>query len=155
MPARNRRSAHRAALALAAIAIVLGAAGTAIAHTERESTRPAAGARVTTPPRAIVVGYSEPVAAVVESSVALDGAPLGGLARASLAPDDAATVRIPLPADVGPGRVSARWVIRSDDGHLIEGTTSFTVAGASLDASIARVATALGAAVRAMRSISA
>ena len=141
------------ALALAAAALLLGGAGAASAHSERTSTSPADGARLRTAPAAIVVRYSEPVAEVVGSSVALDGAPLRGTAPARLSPDDAAVVRIPLPRAVGPGRVSARWVVRSGDGHLLEGTTGFTIAVASLDASIARVTAALGAAVRAMEAV--
>lgn len=140
------------ALALAA-AILLGGAAPAGAHTERTSTSPADGARLRTAPAAIVVRYSDPVAEVVESSVALDGAPLRGTVPARLSPGDAAVVRIPLPPAVGPGRVSARWVVRSGDGHLLEGTAGFTIVAAPLEASIARVAAALGAAVRAMDAI--
>lgn len=131
----------------------MAGAGAASAHTERTSTSPPDGARVRAAPAAIVVRYSEPVAEVVESSVALDGVPLRDTAPARLSPRDAAVVRIPLPPSVGPGRVSARWVVRSDDGHLLEGTTGFRIAVAPLDASIARVAAALGAAVRAMEAV--
>lgn len=144
---------RRPALALVVATVIVGGAGTASAHTERTSTSPADGARLRAAPAAITVRYSEPVAEVVESSVALDGAPLRGTAPARLSPRDAAVVRIPLPPAIGPGRVSARWVVRSDDGHLLEGTVGFTIAVAPLGASIARVAAALDAAVRAMDAI--
>ena len=79
--------------------------------------------------------------------------PPAGAAPARLSPDDASRVRIPLPASSGPGRVAVRWVVRSGDGHLIAGTLGFTVTGAPLDEQIERVAKAVAAAARTLRSI--
>lgn len=155
MPPRHRPSLRAPAAALAAAAIMLAGAAAASAHTAQEATVPADGARLRTAPAAVVVRYSEPVAAVVESSVRLDGVPLAGAAPARLSPDDASRVRIPLPASPGPGRVAVRWVVRSGDGHLIAGTLGFTVTGAPLDAGIERVAKAVAAAARTLRSITA
>lgn len=155
MPPRDRHALRTPAAVLAAAAMLLGGAAVAGAHTAQQATVPADGARLTTAPAAVVVRYSEPVAAVVESSIRLDGVPLAGAAPARLSPADASRVRIPIPASAGAGRLAVRWVVRSSDGHLIAGTLAFTVAGAPLDEEIERVAKAVAATVRALRSITA
>lgn len=133
------------------VAAVLASPAAATAHTTVEDVTPADGARLRTAPAAVVARYGEPLAEVVEATVAVDGAAVGGV-RARLAPGDASTVRIPLPASARSGRFAVTWTVRGADTHVLEGAVAFTVAPPALRADLRRIAAALGEAAAALRA---
>ena len=97
--------------------------------------------------------YSAPLAEVVEASVTVDGSEsLGGTARLSSA--DAGRFRIPITDGALYGRFTARWVVRSEDAHLLRGEVSFTVPPPPVVDQVLRVARLVSATATALRSVS-
>lgn len=125
----------------------------AVGHTDLVATSPAQGSRLASAPGAVVVRYSTPLADVVESSVTVDGSEsLGGTAR--LSPTDAGRFRIPITSRTPYGRFTARWVVQSEDAHLLRGELSFTVAPPPVVNDLRRVARLVSATTRVLRSVS-
>lgn len=141
----------RRVLVLPLAAVVLAAPAAATAHTALETVTPAEGARMANPPTAVVARYGEPLAEVVDAAVTVDGTAIAGV-RARLAPGDASTVRIPLPASARSGRFAVTWNVRGADSHVLDGAVAFTVARPTLRADLRRIAAALDEAAAALRT---
>lgn len=109
---------------LLVLALVLGWAGPAAAHTALISADPAPGASVDSPPEKIVLTFTEPLRQPSSASVVVDGK--DHEAKVSVA--GARLVVTPVEPIAGNYRVSYRVV--SADGHPISGTTDFTVGSA-------------------------
>lgn len=147
---RGLRARWAARLATAAAVLLLPAG--AVAHTEIQGSVPRNESRLARAPQTVVVDYSAPLAAVVEARVSVGGEEVAGGAR--LSPTDAGRVRIPIAAEDRTGRFSARWVVRSADNHLLEGSISFTVAGAGPTTLIALIIRALLSSADALAAVS-
>ncbi|OLL84284.1 MULTISPECIES: copper resistance CopC family protein [unclassified Pseudonocardia] len=117
---------RRAAVVLPAVllAVVLGAAP-AWAHTELESSTPAADAQVADAPTTVTLTFSEEIPAH-EATVTVRG-PDGAAYAAGPATGDGATLTVPL-RPLGPaGAYTVDYRVVSDDGHPVAGTVPFTL----------------------------
>ena len=97
------------------------------AHADLISTDPADGSSLTAPPAAVTLTFSEAlVPETVNVALSNDMGPMQGIVPAT----SGATVTIPWPAEVGDGDYTVAYRVVSEDGHPIEGSFAFTVAGA-------------------------
>jgi copper transport protein len=112
-----------------AIAALIAAAAPVWAHAELDQTQPAAGSTLVSAPDQVRLVFSEGVAVGAQGIVVLhaDGSALPGV-RAVAA---GSTVTAKLPTDAPPDTYVVHWRALSDDGHLVKGTFSYVVAGAS------------------------
>ncbi len=115
----------------AIIAMLLLFPGTAFAHNEYVSSSPSDGDSFTVVPEFWEITFAKevPLSSATAEVIAADGV------RTQLTdPRHGATTNIvlySLPPDLV-GTVSARWKLVSDDGHVVQGRVSFTVAGATV-----------------------
>jgi len=142
-------------IVLAACAAGLAMPASADAHTELRATAPGEGARLTSAPSRVVAQYSEPLARVAETSVAVDGTPLPAGASGRLSPTDAGRLQIPISPPGRFGRFTVAWQVISADGHALEGRLAFTVTPPSLRTTLRRLSDAIAAAVRELRAAAA
>lgn len=131
------------ALTLVVVAVALGAAAAhASAHAVFVTSDPAPGARVAAAPDAVRLDFNEPVSLVVPDDVrVLD--PEGGAVTAggaATAPSDAATVLVPLRAELPEGTYTVRYSVMSADSHIIRGVHVFGVGDGPLAAPVATTA---------------
>lgn len=117
---------RRLAVALPAVllALVVGAAP-AWAHTELESSSPAANAQVGTAPTSVSLTFSEKIAAA-DATVSVTG-PGGTDYAAGPATGDGATLTVPLRPLGAAGGYTITYRVVSDDGHPVSGTVPFTL----------------------------
>jgi len=132
----------------AACALALAGAGSAAAHTELVSTRPAEGATLGAVPARVVATYSAPLAAAGPSGAEVGGRDIFGPAR--LDPADARRLVVPLGAGAGPGRYRVRWSATAADGHELTGELTFTVRARPLAEQLRELAAVLGRAAAAL-----
>lgn len=125
---RSRLRLRHAALLVTAFLVIglqLGD-GTTSAHTEFESSDPAAGSTVAEPVELVTVTFTNPTEVADDGFVAFDST---GTVRAPTSvetlDDKAFELRFDPP--LAGGRAAIRWRVRSTDAHTIEGTFSFTV----------------------------
>ena len=110
----------------AAFAIGLMLSAGAMAHSPLTAVTPEDGARLTAPPAAIEMRFRDPSRLIRFALVGVaDGAEIG-LGDAHLMVKSADHTVI-LPA-LAAGRYTASWRAMSQDGHVIKGRFSFTVA---------------------------
>lgn len=128
-------------------AVLLGAAllgaGPASAHDALESTSPAAGATVPTPPETVSLTLSEPPLALGTQIRVNDAGGTDWADGAVAITDNVASQK--LKAGAPAGAYTVQWRVASSDGHPIEGSFSFTAAaatGAAATTAIAPAATA-------------
>lgn len=122
LPRRLVRTPLLALLAL--IAVVL--APPASAHDVLISSKPADGAQLDTAPTEIVLTFNNQLLDSAQAVVVADAA---GTTVAEGSPTvDGTTATFPLPS-LGGGTYSATWSVVSSDGHRIDGTVAFEVAG--------------------------
>ncbi|GAB2628421.1 copper resistance protein CopC [Streptomyces capparidis] len=127
---RPRRGAARAAaLVLAAVlALLLGGAGQASAHSKLVSTSPAADSVLRAAPRHVTLTFTEGMT-LLDDSVRVF-APDGGRVRAG-EPErvggDRATARVDLPPGLGRGTFTVAWKVVSADSHPVSGAFVFSV----------------------------
>lgn len=99
---------------------------TALAHTEIERTSPADGARLTSPPRQITLTFGEPVR---QSGAGL--AVVGPAGHTALHPDVAGpVVSARWPASLEEGSFEVDYRVVAEDGHVADGSFSFTIVAA-------------------------
>jgi copper resistance protein C len=124
MPA-ERISRALAAVVAAGVLLVVGASP-ALAHDRVIATTPAAEASLPSPPATVEVQLSAPPQ-VLGTEVRVTG-PDGALASegAPEVVDD--TVRQPLADGLAAGAYTVEWRITSGDGHVITGSSGFSVA---------------------------
>jgi hypothetical protein len=108
-------------------ALLPGLLTPAAAHTSLDRTQPADGARLPTPPRFVVLTFSQSVASTLPARAAVTG-PGGAGAVTPLV--DGRQVRIPVP-DTGPGRYRVAYRVVAPDGHVMSGDLSFTASRSS------------------------
>ncbi|BDZ41703.1 hypothetical protein GCM10025865_10020 [Paraoerskovia sediminicola] len=128
-----RRTAVRHALAGGTVTaltglLLLGAAGPAAAHDQLLESDPADGATVDLPPDAITLTFSDSVLEV-SPEVIVETADGTDVADGDPRVEGADVVQ-PLAADAGAGDYAVSWRVVSADGHPIDGSFEFTVAGA-------------------------
>jgi methionine-rich copper-binding protein CopC len=100
------------------------AAPAALAHTELDTTSPKAGEVVKLAPTVIQLTFNEPPLAD-GSQVALTDAK-GNAIETEPAEVDGATVTVVWPIDMPSGAITVNWRAVADDGHVVQGTYSFT-----------------------------
>jgi methionine-rich copper-binding protein CopC len=123
----STRAIVRPVVALVAMAVgILAIPTAATAHTELDYTVPADGATVGEPVDEIVVAFTEPVAIVGNGFEVLD--PQGDILRPLTVSDDDMVVRLQLDPPLAGGPVGVRYEIAAADGHVLQGSFSFTVA---------------------------
>ncbi|MDD1475893.1 copper resistance CopC family protein [Arthrobacter sp. H16F315] len=121
-------------------AVLLGAVAPASAHDVAESTSPAAGATVATPPAQVSVTFSKNPLGLGAQIVVNTGDGANWADGAVEIVDNVASQRLKPGAPAGPYTVA--WRVASSDGHPIEGTFTFTAtAGAAGSTSAAAVPT--------------
>lgn len=112
---------------LAALVLALWCAPPASAHTRIESTAPAAGSTSDTPVEEVTLRFTLPVTSLGDGIV-VDG-PAGPVA-ADVASAEGGLVLVATPAEpLTAGRYTVTWTAAAQDGHPLEGTFGFTVAG--------------------------
>ena len=115
----------RAGLLLALVAGLWLVPGTAGAHSELESSKPAEGARTNKPPNHIVLRFSE--APTADSVVKVSDECTKNLADDSFVAGN--NFHVQIVGGTGGKYVVDYALISADDGHATEGTFSFTVKG--------------------------
>lgn len=109
---------------LLASALVVSGATSAQAHTELTQSNPADGSSVAAPLDRIELVFSEPPL--------IDGSKisLADASGADIAVDDTqldgSTLFIPWPSELTPGDITINWRVVADDGHVEDGSLSFT-----------------------------
>lgn len=107
--------------------LVLAVPAPAWAHATLVSADPAAGSTVGARPDAVTLRFSEPVAPPVDVVVTGPTGQRVSVGRTSVF-GDRVTERL-LDEDTGSGEYSIAYQVLSDDGHVVNGSTSFTVSG--------------------------
>lgn len=125
----RRASLAAALLALAALAVP---AAPAMAHADLVSSDPADGATLAAPPDAVSLTFSE---ALLEETVDVAIESGGEVVASDAVQAEGATVLVPWPAAAASGDYSVNFRVVSADGHPIEGSVSFTIAGSAPSAS--------------------
>jgi methionine-rich copper-binding protein CopC len=117
---------ERFAVLIVALAALVVPSGPAAAHTELDFTLPAEGTTVGTPLAEISVGFTEPVTLVGNGFEVLD--PQGNVLQPFAVTDDDMVFRLQLDPPLAGGPVGVRYEVTSQDGHVIDGSFTFTVA---------------------------
>lgn len=112
-----------------AVVAVLALPAPALAHDQLVGSAPADGEVVAGSPTQIVLTFSAAVLEIAPAILVRDSA--GSTVLETVPLVEGADVRARLPLPLGPGAYSVSWRVVSQDGHPIEGTVSFTVAGAA------------------------
>lgn len=110
---------------LLVLALVLGWAWPAAAHTALFSVDPADGATLDAAPDRIVLTFNEPIRQPSDASVSVDGSTRDADVRVD-GPRLVVTLAEPVP-----GSYEINYRVISADGHPVSGTSGFTVAGAT------------------------
>ena len=119
---RSRLPGLAAAVAAGSLALALG--GAAAAHSRAETTSPANGAVVATPPETIAIAFDEPMRVTLIELTNADGDAFVVERTDEMAPVTRFEATPPaLPA----GSYTVRWRGLSEDGHPMKGTFSFEV----------------------------
>ncbi len=116
-------------LAAVLLGTALLGAGPASAHDALESTSPAAGATVPTPPETVSLTLSEPPLALGTQIKVNDAAGTNWADGAVAITDNVASQK--LKAGAPAGAYTVQWRVASSDGHPIEGSFTFTAAAAT------------------------
>ncbi|MCX6498679.1 MAG: copper resistance protein CopC [Arthrobacter sp.] len=128
------------------VSILLGAAllgaGPASAHDAVESTSPAAGATVPTPPAAVTLTLSNPPLTLGTQIKVSDAAGSNWADGGVQIVDNVVSQKLRPGAPAG--LFTVQWRVVSADGHPIEGNFSFTAAAAGGDSAAAGTAPAAG-----------
>ncbi|GAB4086792.1 hypothetical protein GCM10028784_34220 [Myceligenerans cantabricum] len=113
--------------ACAALLLVLWASPSAFAHTELESSEPADGAVSDGAPEEVLLRFTLPVS-VLGEGIVVDGP--SGTVPVDVMPAEDGAVLVAKPSEPLPdGDFTVSWTVAAQDGHPLEGTFSFTVAG--------------------------
>ncbi|MFD7025766.1 copper resistance protein CopC [Promicromonospora sukumoe] len=113
------------------LVLTLCCAPPAAAHTRLESTAPAAGSTATAPVTEVTLRFTLPVS-LLGDGVVVEGP--DGAVPADVAPAQGGLVLVATPAEaLAPGRYTVTWTAAAQDGHPLEGTFGFRVAGKQAD----------------------
>ncbi|MGI5188197.1 copper resistance CopC/CopD family protein [Promicromonospora sp. CA-289599] len=113
---------------LAALVLALWCAPSATAHTRLESSAPAAGSTSDAPVAEVTLRFTLPVSLLGEGMV-IDGPEGAVVADVAAAEDGLVVVATPSEA-LTAGDYTVTWTAAAQDGHPLEGTFGFIVAGA-------------------------
>ena len=123
----------RALVAIAALAMVLAAAGTALGHAELVQSSPAADSRLTASPAEVTLTFSEPVELVGEDDVQVFNAKGDDVAAEPASNSgQARVVVVPLTPNLPDGTYTVRYSIVSSDSHVVPGVFVFGVGAGEL-----------------------
>jgi copper transport protein len=127
-PARVARASARWVVGLlAALVLTTWCAPSASAHTKLESSAPADGSTSDVPVDEVVLRFTLPVTALGDGMVVEGPA---GTVTADVAAAEGGLVLVATPAEPLPaGAYSVTWTAAAQDGHPLEGSLDFTVAG--------------------------
>lgn len=139
---RQLLSALLGAVILAAA--LLGAVAPASAHDVAESTSPASGATVATPPENVSVTFNRNPLALGSQIVVADAAGTNWADGAVDIVDNVAAQK--LKAGAPAGLYTVTWRVASSDGHPIEGSFTFTATAAATGATTAAAVPTMGTA---------
>lgn len=126
----NRPTVARLHISLVGVVVLLVAVfvspGTALAHTDFESSTPSDGSIVDGPLTTVVVEFTNPAVSSGEGFRLLDP---DGVVRepASLDPTDGTTFIATFDPPLGDGEYGFRWDVQAGDAHPIQGSFRFTV----------------------------
>jgi methionine-rich copper-binding protein CopC len=140
--ARQLLSALMGAVVLAAV--LLGAVSPASAHDTAESTSPAAGATVATPPEKVSVTFDHNPLALGSQILVNDAAGTNWADGPVEIVDNVAAQKLKSGAPAG--LYTVQWRVASSDGHPIEGTFTFTATAAAEGATAAPAVPTIGTA---------
>ena len=116
---------------LASLVLTLCCAPPAAAHTRLESSVPAAGSTARAPVTEVALRFTLPVS-LLGDGVVIEGP--GGVVPADVAPAEDGLVLVATPAAaLAAGAYTVTWTAAAQDGHPLEGTFGFTVAGGAPD----------------------
>ena len=123
----------RALVAIAALAMVLAAAGTALGHAELVQSSPAADSRLSASPAEVTLTFSEPVELVGEDDVQVFNAKGDDVAAEPASNSgQARVVVVPLTPNLPDGTYTVRYSIVSSDSHVVPGVFVFGVGAGEL-----------------------
>ncbi len=124
---RPAAACRRAFTLLACLIAVAAVSGQPVsAHTEVDFTLPAGGTTVGEPVSEISVAFTDVVALVGNGFEVLD--PQGNVVLPFVVTDDDMLYRLQLDSPLAGGPVGVRYEVTAIDGHVIEGSFTFTVA---------------------------
>ncbi len=123
-----------------AVALVLGLSPAALAHTQLEKSNPTDGASVNAPLSRIELTFSEPPL-IDGSKISLSDSS-GAIIPTGDTGLEGSTLYVPWPDSITPGLITINWRAVADDGHVEDGTLSFTYSAGATD-SVSAVATPL------------
>lgn len=107
---------------------LLSAAAPAFAHAFLRDSSPPVGASVTTPPKAVIIGFTEEIEPAFSTLEVRDGRGRRvDAGRAHLVDGDRTRLAVDLPP-LSPGDYQVTWHATSVDTHKTEGRFHFTVA---------------------------
>ncbi|MFD7307155.1 copper resistance protein CopC [Promicromonospora sp. NPDC059942] len=116
---------------LASLVLTLCCAPPAAAHTRLDSSVPAAGSTAQAPVTEVTLRFTLPVS-LLGDGVVIEGP--DGVVPAGVAPAEDGLVLVATPAAaLAPGQYTVTWTAAAQDGHPLEGTFGFTVAGTAAD----------------------
>ena len=123
----------RALVAIAALAMVLAAAGTALGHAELVQSSPAADSRLSASPAEVTLTFSEPVELVGDDDVQVFNAKGDDVAAEPASNSaQARVVVVPLTPNLPDGTYTVRYSIVSSDSHVVPGVFVFGVGAGEL-----------------------
>lgn len=140
-PIRQLLSALLGALVFAAI-LLGAAAGPAAAHDAAESSSPADGATLATPPDQVSVTFSNNPLGLGAEFVVTDAAGASWADGPVEIVDNVASQR--LRPDAPAGTYTVQWRVASSDGHPIEGRSTFTATAGAAGSTAAAAVPTLG-----------
>lgn len=114
------------AAAVVVMLVSLVAPSGAFAHTDLDYTLPTDGAAVGEPIDEITVAFTQPVTLVGNGFEVLE--PGGDIVEPFAATDDDTVFLLQLDSPLAGGAVGVRYEVTSEDGHVVSGAFSFTVA---------------------------
>mgnify|MGYP000666050614 CR=1 FL=1 len=123
---------RRAISTLAVTALTVFAPISAVsAHTELVSTSPEADSEVNVAGEIISLTFGEPPLADGAAIVIVNES--GETLMTPTPTLEGATLSIPWPMDLSPGKVTVQWRASADDGHVLNGEYTFPVPGSGVD----------------------
>ena len=131
---RLRRAPELLRRAALALMLSLAGAGPALGHAILRYSQPAAGARLTAPPRELRLTFSEAPELAITTIELLDAAG-GVVALGRLSKADPMTIVVPIAGVLAPGDYTVVWRTAAADGHATHGRFGFTLlapAGATM-----------------------
>jgi methionine-rich copper-binding protein CopC len=142
--AAGRSLVRTAFAALVIAALVVGPATSVSAHTDLESSSPAADSTVDVPVGEITLTFTEPVTPVANAFEVLD--PQGNISTPSFGTTDDVVYVLTIDPPIGGGEVGVRYEVASADGHVVDGAFAFTVSAPPPTATTSPTTTALATA---------